>query len=174
MRASAYEKLGMYQNALDDYNLVKTEESEAARVKLKERMDSQQLLATQQQLLNNQQLLNSQQILNNAQLLSSQQFTAAQQLAATQQLFSAQTAAAASCSAMFNTPTTGAGIMPNTSQLLANHQLLLSQNQLANLSLLDHQQLNSSVQQHLTATTQHVISTTQVTTTTTTISEQNM
>ncbi|KAL5249142.1 hypothetical protein ACHWQZ_G018100 [Mnemiopsis leidyi] len=174
MRASAYEKLGMYQNALDDYNLVKTEESEAARIKLKERMDSQQLLATQQQLLNNQQLLNSQQILNNAQLLSSQQFTAAQQLAATQQLFSAQTAAAASCSAMFNTPSTGAGIMPNTSQLLANHQLLLSQQQLANLNLLDHQQLNSTVQQQLTATTQHVISTTQVTTTSTTVSEQHI
>ena len=31
------------------------------------------------------------------------------------------------------------GAMPNTSQLLANHQLLLSQQQLANLSLLDHQ-----------------------------------
>ena len=115
MRASAYEKLGMYQNALDDYNLVKTEESESARVKLKERLDSQQLLATQQQLLGNQQLLNqSQQILNNAQLLSSQQ-----QLAATQQLLTAQS----SCAAMFNIPPAAPPAMPNTSQLLANHQV---------------------------------------------------
>ena len=50
MRASAYEKLGMYQNALDDYSQVKSEESDAARIKLKERLDSQQLLATQQQV----------------------------------------------------------------------------------------------------------------------------
>ena len=141
MRAAAYEKLGMYQNALDDYSLVKSEESEVARTKLKERIDSQQLLANQQ-------------LLSNAQLLSSQQFT--QQLAATQQLFNSQTAATGNVmpntsQLLANHPNTSQLLAnhPNTSQLLANHQLLLNQQQLANLSLLDQQQYSSATTQHL-------------------------